>query len=275
MGHSWKWAAALAVSLLSGASVCAGAASATSEEPVKVFAAGSLTGAMTAVIKLYKEKMGVEVQAEFGPAGLLRERIEGGDKPDIFASANMAHPQALADKGLATLPVVMARNRICAKALPGFGLTTANLFDRMLDPKTVGIGTSTPRADPGGDYAWMVFARAEQARPGAGKTLEAKARQLVGGKHNPPVPAGKDAMLYAFEQHKIDISLGYCSSRQTTPDPTFTTVELPPELAVNADYGLSVLGHREAALRFALFVLTPEAQHLMSLYGFMERWRSK
>ncbi len=252
----------------------AGAAD-TSEAPLKVFAAGSLTGAMTAIIKLYREKTGAQVQAEFGPAGLLRERIEGGDRPDIFASANMAHPQALADKGLATIPVVMARNRICAKALPGFGLTTANLFDRMLDPKTVGIGTSTPKADPGGDYAWMVFARAGQARPGAGKILEAKARQLVGGKNNPPVPPGQDAMAYFFAQHQIDISLGYCSSHNTTPDANFTTVELPPELAVNADYGLSVLGHREAALRFALFVMSPEAQQLIGLYGFTPVAQSK
>jgi len=257
------------VVLLWGATLAsANAAETSSEPPVKVFAAGSLTGALTAVIGLYKEKTGVEVQAEFGPAGLLRERIEGGERPDIFASANMAHPQALADKGLATVPVVMARNRICARALPSFGLTTANVLDRMLDPKTVGIGTSTPKADPGGDYAWMVFARAEQARPGAGKVIESKARQLVGGNHNPPVPAGKDAMTYFFEQHRIDMSLGYCSSRQTTPDPVFTTVELPPELAVKADYGMSVLGHREAALRFALFVMSPEAQRLIGLYGF-------
>jgi molybdate transport system substrate-binding protein len=211
----------------------------------------------------------VDVQTQFGPSGLLRERIEGGERPDLFASANMAHPQALADKGLATPPVVMARNRICARALPGFGLTTGNLFDRMLDPKTAGIGTSTPKLDPGGDYAWMVFARAEHARPGAGKVLEDKARQLVGGKNNPPVPAGKDPMKYFFEQHRIDISLGYCSSRETTPDPGFATVELPPELAVDADYGLSVLGRREAALRFALFVLSPEAQDLISRYGFV------
>ena len=261
--------------LVAAGTLTAASAADTSEAPLEVFAAGSLTGAMTAIINLYQEKTGVHVQAEFGPAGLLRERIEGGARPDIFASANMAHPQALADKGLATIPMVMARNRICAKALPSFGLTTAKLFERMLDPKTVGIGTSTPKADPGGDYAWMVFARAGQARPGAGKILEAKARQLVGGKNNPPVPAGQDAMTYFFAQHQIDISLGYCSSRNTTPDPNFTTVELPPELAVNADYGLSVLGHREAALRFALFVMSPEAQHLLGSYGFTPVAQSK
>jgi ABC-type molybdate transport system substrate-binding protein len=46
------------------------------------------------------------------------------------------------------------------------GAMTADLFDRMLDPKTVGIGTSTPKADPGGDYAWMIFARGGRQDPG-------------------------------------------------------------------------------------------------------------
>jgi molybdenum ABC transporter molybdate-binding protein len=240
---------------------------AAADEPVTVFAAGSLTGAMNAVIKLYGEKTGQQVHAEFGPAGLLRERIEKGEHPDIFASANLAHPQTLADKGLATQPVVMARNRLCAKALPQFGLTTQNVLQRLLDPK-VGLGTSTPKADPGGDYAWELFARAERVHPGAQAILEHKAQQLVGGQSNPPVPGGKDAMTEAFEQHKIEISLGYCSSRQTTPDPKFAIVELPPELAVHADYGMSVLTNRETALRFALFLMSPQAQHVIGLYGF-------
>jgi molybdenum ABC transporter molybdate-binding protein len=247
-------AALLLISLL--------ATSAVSAEPVKVFAAGSLTGALNAVIKLYAQKTGQQVEAEYGPAGLMRERIEKGEHADVFASANMAHPQTLADKGLATQPIVMARNRLCAKALPAFGLTTQNVLQRLLDPK-VGLGTSTPKADPGGDYAWELFARAEKVHPGAQALLEHKAQQLVGG-----TVGGADAMTKAFEDHKVDISLGYCSSRQTTPDPKFASVELPPEIAVHADYGMSVLSHREEALRFALFVMSPEAQHVIGLYGF-------
>ena len=241
------------------------------EVPVKVLAAGSLTGAMIAVIHLYEEKTHETVQVDFGAAGLLLERIEKGEQADIFASANITHPRKLADAGLATQPVVMARNRMCATALPGFGLTSRNLLDRLLEPK-VGIGTSTPQADPGGDYAWQVFDRADRLRPGAGAILKAKAQQLVGGEHNPPVPAGRNALDYAFDQHKIDIALGYCSSHDLQPNPKFVSVQLPPELAVTADYGMSVIGRgaraREAALRFALFVMTPEAQHLIGLYGF-------
>jgi molybdate transport system substrate-binding protein len=79
-------------------------------------------------------------------------------------------------------------------------------------------------------------------------------------------------MEYFFDRHKIDISIGYCSSRETTPDPKFANVQLPADLAVTADYGLTVLvqgkGSRDAALRFALFIMSPEAQHVISLYGF-------
>lgn len=241
------------------------------EAKTKLYAAGSLTGAMTAVIKLYKQKTGIDVEADFGPAGLMRERIEKGDRADVFASANMAHPQKLAAAGRATQPVVMARNRLCARALPAFKLTSANLLERMLDPQ-VGIGTSTPIADPGGDYTWEMFKKADAVRPGARAILEKKAQQIVGGKDNPPVPEGKNATDYYFEQNRIHVSIGYCSSRQTTPDPRYTQVELPANLATTADYGLSVLNPnapgRDGAYRFALFVMSPEAQQVIAQYGF-------
>ena len=251
----------------------AGVANAASEAqaPVSVFAAGSLTGAITAVAKLYSQQTGQKIETVFGPAGLLLKRIENGEPADIFVSANMAHPQKLADDGFATQPVVVVRNRLCATALPEFKLTTENLLDRLLDTR-VGLGTSTPKADPGGDYAWMMFAKAEKGRPGAQAILEKKAQQLVGGTNNPPVPKGQDAVKYFFAQKKVDIFLGYCSSRQTTPDPDFTSVELPAALSVTVDYGLSVVTRApksyDAAYRFALFLLSPQAQKIFGQYRF-------
>jgi len=253
--------------------LCTGVAHAASEAqaPVRVFAAGSLTGAMTAVATLYSQQTGQQIDTVFGPAGLLLERIENGEAADIFASANMEHPQKLADDGFATQPVVMARNRMCATALPEFKLTTKNFLDRLLDPH-VGLGTSTPKADPGGDYAWMMFAKAEKVRPGAQAILEHKAQQLVGGKNNPPVPKGQNAAKYFFAQKKVDIFLGYCSSRETTPDPEFTSVALPAALSITANYGMSVVTREpkshDAAYRFALFLLSPQAQKIISQYKF-------
>jgi molybdate transport system substrate-binding protein len=244
---------------------------ALAKDPLKVFAAGSLTGPLTVLARQFEADTGEPVQMVFGPAGLLLERIERGEPADVFASANMAHPQQLAREGKATPPLVFIHNSICVLARPELHLNTENLLAKLLDP-AVNIGTSTPKADPGGDYAWTLFAKAGKLRAGARELLEGKAQQLVGGKNNPPVPAGQDAVKYFLERKQVDAFIGYCSSRETTPDTHFTKVALPAELAVTADFGLSVLnprsGPHDAAYRFALFLLTPEAQQTLVDYGF-------
>ena len=63
---------------------------------------------------------------------------------------------------------------------PGLPVTPDNLLERMLDPQ-VKLGTSTPKADPSGDYAFAVFAKADRLSPGAEEALSRKALQLTGG----------------------------------------------------------------------------------------------
>ena len=244
---------------------------ALAQDPLRVFAAGSLSGPLTVLAKQFQAATGEPVEMVFGPAGLLLERIERGEHADVFASANMAHPQQLAREGKATPPLIFIRNSLCVLARPELHLTTENLLAKLLAP-AVRIGSSTPKADPGGDYAWMLFAKAGEIRPGARELLEGKAQQLVGGKYSPPAPPGQDAVKYFLESKQVDAFIGYCSSRETTPDTRFTKVTLPAELAVAADFGLSVLnpgsGPHDAAYRFALFLLTPAAQQTLVDYGF-------
>ena len=79
----------------------------------------------------------------------------------MFASANMEHPEAVGrERGRPT--VLFARNRLCAIARPGLDASPDTLLERMLDP-AVKLGTSTPGADPAGDYAFAAFARAMAA----------------------------------------------------------------------------------------------------------------
>jgi ABC-type molybdate transport system substrate-binding protein len=103
---------------------------------------------------------GTTVRFVFGASGLLRERLQGGERADLFASANMEHPQALAASGRAGPAVRFTRNRLCAIAAPRFDLQGQTLVDRLLDP-AIKVGTSTPQADPSGDYALAMFDRIE------------------------------------------------------------------------------------------------------------------
>ncbi|MBK5049445.1 substrate-binding domain-containing protein [Paraburkholderia domus] len=190
-----------------------------------------------------------------------------------LVSANMAHPQRLTTEGKVAPTVVFARNRVCVQARPDVGLTTDNLLDKLLDPN-IKIGTSTPKADPGGDYAWELFAKADSVRPGAKQILEAKAQQLVGGAAAPQVPVGQSPVKYFMSTRRVDVFIGYCSSHETTPDSTLVQVELPANLSISADYGMTVLelpqtaATRNAAYRLALYLMSPEAQDVLTRYGF-------
>ncbi|PQV52727.1 molybdate ABC transporter substrate-binding protein [Paraburkholderia sp. BL21I4N1] len=251
----------------------ASAQQASAAQAITIYTAGSMSGALGAITRQYTSETGQAIELVSGPAGMLLDKIEHLAKADIFVSANMAHPQRLTAEGNAAPTVVFARNRLCVEARPDVGLTTGNLLDKLLDPN-VKIGTSTPKSDPGGDYAWALFAKAGTVRPGATQTLEAKAQQLVGGAVAPQVPAGQNPVKYFMTTRRIDVFIGYCSSHEPTPDTTLTQVELPTELAIAADYGMTVIesrqnaATRDAAYRLALYLMSPAAQDVLTRYGF-------
>jgi len=232
-----------------------------------LYAAGSLKGAMTEIITAYTKATGQPVRSEFGPSGLLRERIEAGEPVDLFASADIGHPRTLVRNGKVPYLIRFTGNRLCAMAKPELGLTTGNVLDKALDP-AVRLGTSTPKADPSGDYTWQAFAKAESLRPGAEATLQAKARQLVGGPNSEKIPSGKSAVPYMFETGKADMFLAYCTTGKAAAAEgvPLTVVDLPPTLGVGADYGMAVLKPDASAL--ALFILSEIGQGILSKWGF-------
>ena len=243
---------------------------AMAEDTVRLYAAGSLRAVMTEIGAEFARSGGAKVIGEFGASGLLRERIAKGEPADVFASANMEHPQSLAQAGRSGPVVLFARNRLCALVAPGVAVTPDALLERMLDPK-IKLGTSTPKADPSGDYAWAVFEKADKLKPGAFAALSAKALKLTGAPDSPPPP--KDRTIYAMlvADRKADIFLTYCTNATLArkEEPALSIVPLPQDLAVGADYGLTVLDRAApAAARFALFVMSVRGQEILARHGF-------
>ena len=48
-----------------------------------------------------------------------------------------------------------ARNELRALVAPGLAVDSQSLVEKMLDAR-IKLGTSTPKADPSGDYAWTM-----------------------------------------------------------------------------------------------------------------------
>lgn len=239
-------------------------------EPVLLHAAGSLRGALTELAEAFAAESGIKVEAKYGPSGTLRDEIAGGGRAQVFASANMEHPQSLATAGKSSPVVMFARNRLCALVRPGLSATPATLLETMLRDD-VKLGISTPKADPSGDYALAVFAKADAVKGGSRKNLEQKALQLTGGPSSAAGPAGRSVYGWHVAEGRADIFLTYCTNALAAQreNPGQQIVALPEPLAVGADYGMTVMNDSPpAAQRFALFIVSSRGQQILAKHGF-------
>ena len=242
---------------------------------LRVHAAGSLRAALTDAATAFEAATpGTKLALTFGASGLLKDRIAAGEGSDVFASANMAHPEALAAAGRSEPAERFTRNAMCVLARPGLEVTPENLLARLMDP-ALKLGVSTPRADPAGDYAVQVFERIEKnGHPGAAATLQARALQLTGGPNSAPPPADRNAYGALVAQGAADLFLTYCTSTVVAvrEQSGQRSVPVPEPYNVSASYGVVVLkGAPPQARRFVDFLLGPDGQALLARHGFAPR----
>jgi ABC-type molybdate transport system substrate-binding protein len=135
----------------------------------------------------------------------------------------------------------------------------------------VRLGTSTPKTDPAGDYAWALFQKAETLRPGAFATLDAKALKLTGATDSPKPPAGQGVYGWMMQQGRADLFLTYCTNAMAAQKevPELKVINIPPALQVGAAYGLTVRkGASDQSREFAEYLLSPKAQLVLQRFGF-------
>jgi ABC-type molybdate transport system substrate-binding protein len=242
----------------------AGAALAQSQS-IEVYSAGSLRNVVAELAKQMTAGYGIEVKPTFSGSGLLRERIEHGEKPDLFLSADLGSPRTLTSAGLTMVPTIaFAKNRMCIVSRRAAHVTASNLIEQMLKP-AVRVKTSKPVADPSGDYAWAIFDRIDALQPGKGKILKEKAERLMDVKATSVNP-DQSAAAALFSTGQIDLSITYCSGTASLERelPDITSLEVPAALDPHPVYGLAVLSSKPEALRVALFLLSEKGQSIIA-----------
>jgi molybdate transport system substrate-binding protein len=241
-----------------------------------VYAAGSLREAMTALDAAYRSDMQTTNTVAksfapkylFGPSGKLRERIEAGEPPALFASASPTHTEKLLAAGLLRSSNLFAGNALCVMTRPGFSLANRNVIDVLLADDVV-VGTSTPGADPSGDYTWEMFRKIDVARAGAFTKLDAKAKKLTGAEVNPNETQSAYARILIGKQ--ADVFVSYCtnakSAQKVSPDIGF--VEVPSQFNVISNYSIGISpGAPDAARDFLRFILSERAKPALAALGF-------
>ncbi len=157
--------------------------------PLRVYAAGSLREALTEIARLYESRTGLKTQLTLArrPACCVnalkkasRHKCSHRRTPNIRNACMSFRPAAAAGCSPLALCATSCARWPCRQ----LNAEPDQLLELMLDP-AVKLGTSTPKADPSGDYAWALFRKADALRPGAYAALDAKALKLTGSPEAP------------------------------------------------------------------------------------------
>lgn len=245
----------------------------TGKTGMRVFCAGSLSAAMKNLIADYEtlpapaEMPAIELVG--GPAGVLCERIEGGERADVFLSASPLAPRRLAAKDGYASPVILCHNRLAVVARPGLSIDEASLLDRLLDPGLT-LACSTPGSDPGGDYAMALFASLERLRAGSEATLKAKAQHPFGGPDNSAPIDGMSPAVAALKRGVADLMVVYRTTALAacTAVPGATVVVVPPAWLAETDASLTWRTTSPAeVLRFVDYLQSDRAAAVIEAAG--------
>lgn len=235
---------------------------------LRLFAAGSLRLAFTPLCRAFTADTGIAVSAEFAPAGLLRERIERGEACSLFASANVAHPQALLSAGRAARTATFAFNRLNLTLRRAAGADGADWLALLTDA-SLRIGTSTPGCDPSGDYALQLFGTIERYYPGVGRGIAARAQPLVGGRDTVTIPEGQIASAWLLRRGLTDLFIGYAHyATRLREEDGCRAVAIPDPFSPRCEYRLACLDDAPETAALMDYILSERGQLYLRQAGF-------
>lgn len=247
-------ARALALTLL--VSACGPRAAADAD--ITVFAASSLTEAMTELGEAYESAHpGTRVALTFGGSQILRLQISQGAAVDAFASANEAHVAALVSDGLSRPSQVLAENALALIVPKGMDGPVGS-FEDLPRARRIVIGS---RGVPIGAYTRLLMDRAG-VHLGPGFREDVLSR-VVSEESNVRLVRAK------VELGEADAAFVY--STDALASERSETIPIPPEVNVYARYvigGITRAPNPQGRDAFLAWLRTAPAREILRGRGF-------
>lgn len=226
-------------------------------ERITVAAAADLKFAMDEIIAAFRRaNPGDQVDAVYGSSGKFRTQIEQGAPYDLFFSADIAYPRALAAAGFAateTRPYALGRLVLWSPVLDAGGMKLADLAA----PGVTRIAIANPKHAPYGK-------RAEEALRTAG-VWDKVAGKLVLGEN-----IAQTAQFVQTGNAQVGlIALSLALNPELAGKGRYALI--PDNLHQPLEQGFIVTRRAERnglARRFADYMGKPEARAVMVRYGF-------
>ncbi len=229
------------------------------ERELVVFAAASLTDAMTAIEKDFEaQHERLEVTVSFAGSHSLRTQIENGAKPHVFASANAKHLERLRASDLVSEPMFFVENELVIVVPHDNPAGIHSLRDLVKAERLVLAGADVPA----GAYAEQLLANADAT--------------LGGDFHK-----GVMAKVVSRENHvrqtlqkvvlgEADAALVYATDARSAGDKV-VTITIPREQNIVAAYPIATVDgapHPRLGTKFVDFVRSDAAGLRFKEFGF-------
>lgn len=230
-----------------------------------VFAASSLTEALTELGRAFDAKTGNRTTFQFAGSQALRTQLENGAQADVFASASAAQFEPLVKAGLVSGGQTFVQNRLAI--ITPLSSQVKTLADLTRPGLKVVLAD---KAVPVGEYTRRMLKAINQASDQAstyGRDFSARVQNNVVSEE-PNV-----------RQVALKVSLGEADAAvvyQTDVTPalkkTVRVVDLPSRFNQSANYPIGTLKSSPSPVQaqaFVKFVLSAEGQKILKKWGFL------
>lgn len=239
--------------------ILVGAGQIATNAEITVAAAADLTDALKDIAAGFERKTGSHVRLVFGSSGNLAAQIWSGAPFDVFLSADMDYPRALAKDGLADATTLRAYAvgalAVLVASNSGIALDTRGM-NALLDPSVRHVAIANPAHAPYGRAAERLLRNLH--------LYDRLAPKLVIGEN-----VAQTAQFVISGNAQVGIvsrSQGLVAARRGA----FRMWE-PPSDYPPITQGAVVLSHsrnRDAARSFLEYLSSPEASRILAQYGF-------
>jgi len=230
-----------------------------------VFAAASLTDALTEIAQPFEEQSGIEVFFNFASSGALARQIIAAPRADLYLSANQKWMDEVANAELLVPQsrVTLLSNQLTVIANPTSTFEWVSAEDFATLPfRFLSIGD--PASVPAGRYAkqWLQ----DLAIHPAGKS----AWEALSGKISPATDVR--AALFQVKSNREVTGIVYRTDAIAYPSAVKIIYSVPVKEGPDISYPAAILStanNPEAAEKFMAFLHSPEATDTFESLGFI------
>lgn len=205
-----------------------------------VMAAGSMLQLLPRLLIACPKVDESKFQTVFGPSSSLRDKIENGQRCELFISANSTYTDALVKAEIFSRAAVLGLNPTVLVFRSEIDLADNKILQLLTDPCWQ-LGMSTIGLDPSIDE-FEVLSKISGATKSDPQALVSRTRLITGGREDPNAPKGRNQYGWIMETQEVDLLLTLQSNAidAVADNPTLRCTQLPLSIRVIGQFGVGI-----------------------------------